>query len=226
MKVRIQKYLSEKGIASRREAERLLRSGAIKINGIVVRELGTKIDPEIDRVGVILTAPHRAILMYKPRGYVATRGTKEGKTVYDLLPKELAGLSYAGRLDKESEGLLILTDDGVLSARLTDTKHESEKEYEVTVQERLLESQLQKMRDGLRLSDGPTKPARVKKISDTVFRIVLIEGKNRQIRRMCDAVRLTVRRLVRVRIRHIGIARMKPGTWHELTPVEIRALKG
>lgn len=226
MKMRIQKYLSEQGIASRREAERLLLSGAIKINGIVVRELGTKIDPEKDRVEVASSNTHRAILMYKPRGYVTSKGTKEGKTIYSLLPKEFEKLSYVGRLDKESEGLLILTDDGVLASRLTDAKHEAEKEYEVFVQERLSEGKLQKLQSGVRLSDGVTKPARVKKLSDTSFRIILVEGRNRQIRRMCDHVRLTVQKLVRVRINGIAMGTLKPGKWRELTPKEIASLKG
>lgn len=226
MDMRIQKYFSEQGIASRREAERLLLSGAIKINGVVVRELGTKIDPERDHVEVISNNAHRAILMYKPRGYITTKGTKEGKTVYSLLPKDFEKLSYAGRLDKESEGLLILTDDGVLSSRLTDTKHESEKEYEVFVQERPSEGKLQKLRNGVRLFDGMTKPARVKKLSDTSFRIVLVEGRNRQIRRMCDHVRLTVQKLVRVRINGITMGTLKPGKWRELSPKEIASLKG
>lgn len=223
--MRIQKYLSEQGIASRREAERLLLAGAIKVNGIVVRELGTKINPERDRIEVISNNTHHAILMYKPRGYVTTKGTKEGKTIYSLLPKEFEKLSYVGRLDKESEGLLILTDDGVLVSRLTDAKHEAEKEYEVFVQERLSEGKLQKLQSGVRLSDGVTKPARVKKLSDTSFRIVLTEGRNRQIRRMCDRVYLTVRRLVRLRIKKLEARGLKPGAWRELTAAEIKALK-
>lgn len=226
MEIRIQKYLSEQGIASRREAERLLLSGAIKINGVVVRELGTKINAGRDRVEVVSDNLRRAILMYKPRGYVTTKGTKEGKTIYSLLPKEFEKLSYVGRLDKESEGLLILTDDGVLASRLTDTKYEAEKEYEVEVNERLSEGKLQKLRSGVRLTDGVTKPARVKKLSDTSFRIVLTEGRNRQIRRMCDAVYLTVQRLARIRIKALEIRGLKPGAWRELSSKEIASLKG
>lgn len=225
MDIRIQKYLSEHGMASRREAERLLLSGAIKINGVVVRKLGTKINPELDRIEVISSNLRRAILMYKPRGYVTTKGAKEGKTIYSLLPKEFEKFSYIGRLDKESEGLLILTDDGVLASRLTDAKYATEKEYEVFVQERLSEGKLAKLRTGIRLSDGVTKPARVKKLSETSFRIVLTEGRNRQIRRMCDAAYLTVRRLVRVRIKNIEIRGLKSGAWRELSAAEIKGLK-
>ncbi len=223
--VRIQKYLSEQGVLSRRKAEEYIRAGKILVNGKKA-EIGASIDPQKDKVDVLgeVGKAFTSILLYKPRGYASSQATTEGKTVYDLLP-QFKKLHIAGRLDKDSEGLLILTDDGILAKQLTSDKHIVEKEYEVTTQERIEGPQLGKLERGVRLKDGMTMPAKTEKVAPNRFRIVLREGRNHQIRRMADYVHLTVSRLVRRRIGTLTAGKLHPGAFRELTPQEIEAFK-
>lgn len=212
-------------MASRREAERLILAGKIMVNGKVERTLGTKIDPAKDRVEVLGRRERRAILLNKPEGYVVTKGAKEGQTIYHWLPKAFQNLAYVGRLDKGSSGMLILTDDGVLASHLTAEKYAVEKEYEVKTQEDVTPAMMQRLSGGIRLSDGLTKPAHAMKTGKKSFQIVLVQGKNRQIRRMAAAVGLTVVQLTRVRIGDIGIRNLKPGEWRVLAFNEINLFK-
>lgn len=223
--MRIQKYLSQQGMASRREAEELLRRGRILVNGVTVTTLGTSVNPAKDRVEISGGRKKIAVLLNKPAGFVTTRSEKEGPTVYSLLKDEAIGLAYVGRLDKETSGLLLFTDDGVLAARLTDPRYGAEKEYAVRVRERITPEALRRMREGIRLREGTTKPARVTKHDAHSFHIVLTEGMHHQVRRMCEAVRLTVLSLERVRINLLTIRGLKPGEWRKLTAAEIAALK-
>ena len=223
--MRVQKYLSEQGILSRRTAETYIRAGKILINGKKA-EIGQQIDPKKDTVEVVgqTEASFTTVLVNKPRGVASSRSAQDGKTVYDLFP-QFGKLHIAGRLDKESEGLLILTDDGILAKHLTSDQHIIEKEYEVHVQEKIRGPELAQMERGLKLKDGMTLPAKADKIGPNRYTIVLREGRNHQIRRMADAVQLTVTRLTRKRIGGVKTGRLHTGEFRELTPAEIKSFK-
>ncbi len=230
MEVRVQKYLSDEGVCSRREAEELIRRGLVTINGVVIREMGVKVDPERDKVELIREAKGRenrsiSIAVYKPRGVVSSRIKSEGKTIYDVLPKFIQ-LDVIGRLDKESEGLLLLSNDGVIARAVTGDDHVTEKEYEVTVQENISEAKLvRSFLEGINLVDGKTLPAKVKVINKHVFRVVLKEGRNHQIRRMCEHIRMTVIKLKRVRVGPVSLHNMKVGEHRPLSEWEVMGLR-
>ncbi|MSR86979.1 rRNA pseudouridine synthase [Candidatus Peribacteria bacterium] len=237
MMERIQKILSARGIASRRKAEEYITAGLVTVNGKVAT-LGQKADPEIDKIevsGKVMEARQEMLyyLMYKPRGVITENVTRSGpilktngqsreeKTVLDLIPPNLKGKIYpVGRLDKDSEGLLLLTNDGVVAYRLTHPKFDHEKEYEVTVTHEITDGQLRKMEEGMVISGEKTKRTRVLRLTDSSFRIALTEGKNRQIRRMCQKVGSPVETLTRVRIMTLEDAAMKPGTIRPITVKE------
>ena len=230
--MRIQKYFSEKGILSRREAERALLAGRIRINGVVVKTLGTVINPDTDRIELAQEKISRdkpaqkTFAIYKPRGIVCSKNSAEGKTIFDLFPTlKKYNLNTVGRLDKESEGLLLLSNDGTITNAITGGSHRIKKEYEITVRERVTQSALKKMESGIRLDDGMTLPAQTTRISDHVFRIILVEGRNHQIRRMANALRLTISSLKRVRIGNITLNNISSGTYRELTNKEAMDLK-
>ncbi len=227
---RLQKILSARGIASRRKAEEYIAAGLVKVNGKVMK-VGDKADPDKDTIevdGKVLQARQEMLyyVVYKPVGVVTENISREdgSQSVRDLLPKDLQGKVYpVGRLDKDSEGLLLLTNDGVLAYRLTHPKFEHEKEYAVTVAEEIKEGQLEKMRRGMTLSGEKTKPAILRKTGDRNFKIALTEGKNRQIRRMCQKVGLTVARLERIRIMTFQ-KRLRPGELRKLEKAEMEPL--
>jgi pseudouridine synthase len=222
--MRVQKYLSEQGLLSRRKAEEYIRRGKILINGVPAK-IGAQIDPAKDKVEIVGEKEEMlTVLIYKPRGIVSSRISKEGKTVYELFPK-LEKLHIAGRLDKESEGLLILTADGILAKKLTGSDHTIEKEYRVTVREAVLPTHIASMGRGIRLSDGMTLPAKASKLKRSEFSLTLKEGRNHQIRRMADRLHLTVTRLVRVRIGNLSIGNMREGNARVLGNKEIASLK-
>jgi pseudouridine synthase len=235
--IRLQKILSSAGVASRRASEQMILEGRVTVNGDTVRELGTKADPQKDAIKVdgrrIKTVVHnRYIALYKPKGYVTTRSDPEGRrTVMDLIG-EGDYIYPVGRLDYDSEGLLLLTSDGDLAARLMHPRHEVDKTYEVIVAGEPDARALDKLKKGVFIEGGRTAPAHVH-VGSTVkgarpttkLTIVIHEGRNRQIRRMCSAVGLPVRELRRVRMGPIGLGRLKPGQWRDLTPDEVRRLK-
>ena len=237
MIARLQKILSAAGVASRRASEQMILDGRVTVNGETVRELGTKADPDKDAIKVdgrrIKTdIPNRYIALYKPKGYVTTRKDPEGRrTVMDLIG---AGeyIYPVGRLDYDSEGLLLMTSDGDLAAKLMHPRHEVEKVYEVIVAGIPEPKALDKLRKGVFIEGGRTSPA-VVHVENTVkggrpttkLTISIHEGKNRQIRRMCSAVGLPVWELRRIRMGPIGLGRLKPGQWRELTRDEVRRLK-
>ena len=227
---RLQKILSARGVASRRKAEEYITQGLVKVNGKIAM-LGQKADPEIDSIevdGKVLEA--RQVMLYyvmnKPRGVVTTNATlPKDQIVNDLVPKELRGKVFpVGRLDKDSEGLLLLTNDGVLAFRLTHPKFDHEKEYEVVVERPITEGALDKMRHGTMIASEKTKPAVVHKLAPDTFRITLTEGKNRQIRRMCQKVGNPVVTLKRVRIMTLQDPDLKLGKMRLLTDDEKSAL--
>ncbi len=206
-----------------------MKTGLVSCNGEIVRDLGRQIDPEKDVIKILPAAKtaiarKMTVAIYKPRQIACSKVRGEGKTVFDLLP-QFKNLNVVGRLDKESEGLLLLSNDGSVTAAVTGEKHETEKEYVVTVQETVAERHLQKMRNGMVLEDGPTLPAKAKARGPHEFSITLLEGRNHQIRRMANALRLTVMRLKRIRVGRISLGDMKPGDFRMLSQEEISALK-
>jgi pseudouridine synthase len=241
MPERLQKLLSAAGIASRRAAEALIVQGRVTVNGRTVTELGTKADPAHDEIRIdgrrVKTAPVlRYILLNKPRGYITTRSDPQRRpTVMDLLNARggRAPVYPVGRLDYDSEGLLLLTNDGDLAARLTHPRHEVEREYEVQVRGVPGRHELERLARGVTIDGRRTAPAtaRLKKAFDTVagsqaiLQLAIHEGRNRQVRKMCDAIGHPVVRLRRVRIGPIADARLKPGQFRELTRAEVAALK-
>ena len=236
MQERLQKILSQRGIASRRKAEEYITRGLVKVNGKVA-EIGQKADPETDRIevdGKVLEERQEMLyyLMNKPIG-VETSNVEQGgnphvtrsKTVRDLLPKELQGKIFpVGRLDKDSEGLLLFTNDGALANRLTHPKFDHEKEYEVEVETEIFEGALDKMREGMKILGEKTKRALVRKTGLKTFCIAITEGKNRQIRRMCQKVGNPVVSLNRIRFVNLKDPALKPGALRALTEAEKAAL--
>jgi 23S rRNA pseudouridine2605 synthase/23S rRNA pseudouridine2604 synthase len=226
--MRLQKFLSASGVCSRRKGEEFIKAGRVSVNGDVIVELGTKIDPHQDRVevdGKAIQPSHTLvyIALNKPKDYVTSCSHPGQKVVVDLV--DVSERIYpVGRLDKDSTGLLLLTNDGRLHHRLSHPSFDHEKEYDVTVARPISEGALKKMRDGLPLMGTKTRPARITRISPRRFRIVLQEGKNRQIRRMVRKVGNEVTRLQRQRFASIKLGNLPPGKWRYLSPGEKKSL--
>jgi 23S rRNA pseudouridine2605 synthase len=236
---RLQKILSAAGVASRRAAETLILNGRVSVNGATVLELGTRADPARDDIRVDgqrlrVPARHRYVLLNKPRGYMTTRKDPEGRpTVLDLLPEVREYIYPVGRLDYDSEGLLLLTNDGALAARLMHPRHEVEREYHARVRGVPGEAALERLRRGLVIDGRRTAPALVR-IVDTglgaredqsLVSIALHEGRTRQVRDMCEAIGHPVVRLKRVRLGPIADKALKVGAHRDLTPAEVAALR-
>lgn len=204
-KIRVQKFLSEAGHASRRKAEEFIKSGQVSINGKRAK-LGDKVDPENDEVKVYGKVIARSeskiyIMLNKPKGYVVSKSDTRGrKTVFGLLDEDLRKKVWnVGRLDFDTEGLLLLTNDGELTQELSHPKYEHDKEYEVVTNVQPTESQLEKLRTGVEIATGMTYPAKLRKRGGSTF-VTIHEGKKRQVRRMFSALGLEVKNLKRVRI--------------------------
>ena len=229
MEERLQKLLSAAGVCSRRRAEEYILAGRVTVNGRTAR-LGDKADPGRDRVevdGAPLSAPegHTYIMLNKPRGYVTTLSDEKGrKTVAQLVVDCPVRVWPVGRLDMDSEGLLLLTDDGGLTHRLTHPSHEVEKEYRVWVSgdiERALP-----VLEGPVWSNGEELTAdRVERTEENTLTVVIHQGKNRQVRRMCAAAGLEVKRLLRVREGEVRLGGLRPGQWRPLTAAELLNLQ-
>jgi 23S rRNA pseudouridine2605 synthase len=230
---RLQKVLARAGVGSRRTNEMLIAEGRVTVNGEVA-VLGRRVDPEHDRVAldgvpVVVDATIVHWLLNKPAGYVTSAHDTHGRpTVLDLVPGE-PRVFPVGRLDLDTEGLLLLTNDGELTQLLTHPRHGVEKEYFVEVEGRPSRSELRALRTGVALEDGPTRPARVNVVQEsaagtTALTIVVKEGRKRMVRRMCAAVGHPVVRLARTRIGTLRDPRLAPGTWRELAADEVRAL--
>jgi 23S rRNA pseudouridine2605 synthase len=233
---RLQKILSLAGVASRRASEQLMLDGRVTVNGETVRELGTKADPATDDIRVDgrrikLPERHRYVLLHKPRGYVTTRTDPQKRpTVLDLV--DVREYIYpVGRLDFDSEGLLILTNDGDLAARLTHPRHGVERVYEARVLGVPDAHDLRRLSRGLIIDGRRTSPARVELLpgkregSQATLRIVIHEGRNRQVRKMCEAIGHPVDHLRRVAIGPIRDTRLKPGQYRDLTDDEVARLR-
>ena len=222
--MRLQKYLSTAGICSRRQGETYIQNGRVAVNGIVVTRLGTKVNPETDRVEVDgkpikLTQDPVYIALNKPKEYVTSCSHPGEKIVMDLV--EIPQRIYpVGRLDKDSTGLLLLTNDGDLHHRLSHPSFDHEKEYDVAVAKAISDGALRRISTGMPLMGSKTRPAEIKRISSKRFRIILKEGKNRQIRRMVKKVGNQVTRLKRIRVSNIKLGRLTEGAWRYLTEKE------
>ncbi|HOQ76007.1 MAG TPA: pseudouridine synthase [Thermoclostridium sp.] len=233
-KMRLQKYLSRCGIASRRHAEDMIREGRIKVNGVTVTEMGTTVSPgdlvECDGEPVAPGEKPVYIMLNKPAGYVTTVSDPEGrKTVMDLTDGVNERVYPVGRLDYDTEGLLILTNDGDFAYRNTHPKHQVSKTYIAEVEGEPSRETLQKLRDGVMLDGRPTSPAKVELIRQkkrcAVLRITIHEGRNRQVRRMCEAVGHPVRSLKRVAIGGLRLGSLKPGEWRYLSAKELKKIE-
>ena len=230
----LERVLSKAGAGSRVDARGWIRAGRVKVNGQIVRDPDSWIDMGRDRVrldGKPLQARERIyLLLYKPTGYLTTYRDPGGRpTVYDLIADLGTFVSPVGRLDIDTSGLLLMTNDNQLAERVTNPASHVPKTYLVKASMRLTDEQLQQLRDGVELTDGPTRPARVRRVRDsekyTHLEITLTEGRNRQVRRMIEALGATVLKLVRVKIGSISIGVLQIGKWRLLTEREVRTLR-
>ncbi len=231
-KIRLQKYFTDCGIMSRRAAEVEISQGKVKVNGVIA-DIGSKIDPEIDIVeykGRVIhkeSTSHRYIMLNKPRGIVTTSSDEKGRTCVISLVRDVGVRVYPiGRLDMDSQGLLLLTDDGELANKLTHPRHEIPKIYRVTVSSPVSEAQLNALRSRMVIDGYNILPVEVDLISPTVVRMTLYEGRNRQIRKMCESQGLKITELCRTAIGSIELGSLPIGKWRELDDEEIRYLKG
>lgn len=225
---RLQKALAAAGVASRRVIEDMIEDGRITINGVVAT-LGDKADPRdelaVDGAVVSLDPTRRTVLLNKPMGVISTAEDTHGRpTVVELIGAE-ERLFPVGRLDADSEGLLLLTNDGGLTQRLTHPSFGVDKEYLVSVEGSPSRGALRTLREGVDLEDGLTSPARVSEMQPGLLKIVIHEGRNRQIRRMCEAIGHPVTRLVRTRIGPLSDNTLKPGEWREVGAAEVRGIE-
>jgi 23S rRNA pseudouridine2605 synthase len=229
----LERVLSKAGIGSRVEARSWIHAGRVQVNGKVNRNPDHWVDMQGDRVrvdGKPLVARERPyVVLYKPTGYLTTYKDPEGRpTVYDLIADVVTFLSPVGRLDLDTSGLLLMTNDNRFAERVTNPHSHVPKTYLVKASTRLTDAQLQRLREGIELGDGPTRPAVVRRVrdsaNDTHFEITLTEGRNRQVRRMVEALGAKVLKLVRVRVGPIAIGTLPIGKWRLLTPAEVVAI--
>ena len=226
---RLQKVMARCGIASRRVCEDMIVAGQVTINGTVAT-LGDKVDASVDVVAIdgveLSVVPDLVVyLLNKPAGVLSTADDPQGRpTVVELVPDDVR-VYPVGRLDMDTEGLLLLTNDGALTHRLTHPSFGVEKEYLAQVEGEVTAGQLRTLRQGVALEDGKTSPAQASSPAPGMVRLVIHEGRNRQVRRMCDAIGHPVQRLVRTRIGPISDAKLKPGTWRKLMRSEVHDLQ-
>ena len=223
---RLQKILAQAGVASRRHAEELIQAGRVTINGQVAT-LGQSAEYS-DRIAVDgrvieVSEGHKTYILYKPKGVITTASDEAGrKTVLDLMP-DVPGLHPVGRLDRLTEGLLILTTDGDLTLKLTHPRYQHEKEYRIWTEDEVTDQDLDRLEDGIELEDGITQPALAKRAPEGLY-LTIREGRNRQVRRMMEAIGKPVRRLVRVRLGGLTLRGVRPGEYRHLTQREIEVL--
>jgi pseudouridine synthase len=239
MEERLQKLIAAAGIASRRHAEEMITAGEVTVNGEVIKTLGAKADPERDHIKVRgrlinprLKGRERVyVLLYKPRGFLSSVADPEGRPlVTELVPASLGRLHPVGRLDFNTEGLLILTNDGELTNIITAARNRVQKVYEVKVKGHVPEDALERLRRGITLEDGVrTSPAEIKRADESEtnswFEVVLHQGRNQQIRRMFDAIGHSVVKLRRTKIGFLRDESMRPGQWRFLSEAEVARFK-
>ncbi len=232
--IRLQKVIADAGFASRRKAEELILNGSVKVNGRIAK-IGDKVNPYNDKILVngnkieIRGNSHYYIMLYKPRGFVTTMNDERGRKCVAELVKDIPARLYpVGRLDKDSEGLLLMTNDGAFANLTMHPSTHISKTYRVTVRSKVSEEQLTTLCTGVMLDDKMTLPAEVKVLTTqperTVMEFVIYEGRNRQIRRMCESVGLEVIRLKRTAIGPVKLGMLQPGKWRELNNDEMKKL--
>ncbi len=231
--IRLQKFLSECGAASRRKAEELIVSGAVRVNGQVVT-LGTRIDPDRDKVTlhgkrVVRQRQNVYVMLHKPRGFVTTMSDEmDRKCVAELVQDVGTRVYPVGRLDRESEGLLLMTNDGAFAQMLMHPSHHIGKTYRVTVRPTVTDEQITQLTTGMMIDGRRTAPAEVRIVTReperVVMEVILYEGRNRQIRKMCEALGLEVARLKRTAIGNVKLGMLHPGDWRQLTDREVASL--
>ena len=233
---RLQKIISAAGITSRRASEALILNGQVAVNGVVVTELGSKADPTTDTITVDgkalkISEQRLYILLNKPTGYITALKDSQGRPLVTDLLKDVSDRVYpVGRLDYNTEGLLLLTNDGEWANRLMHPSNEIEKEYHVRVRGKVIDQQLKRMAEGVELGDGKTAPAVVNLVKNGEqndwISVAIHEGRNRQVRRMCEAVSLSVVRLKRIRYGTLALGTLRAGQFRYLSDSEVRELSG
>jgi 23S rRNA pseudouridine2605 synthase len=233
--VRLQKFLAEAGVASRRAGEQFILEGRVTVNGETIRQLGTRVDPIHDRVSVdgkpASIKRKLYVALHKPRGCVCSRKDEfDRPTVYELLPREWTGLYTVGRLDYDTEGLIFLTNDGEFALRLTHPRYEVRKKYVVTVEGRVAGEVLGRFTHGVFHAGEKLKADKARLVSSSLSRSVveleLTEGKNREVRRLFESQNMAIKRLQRLQIGKIKLGELKQGKWRTLTEPEIKSLLG
>ena len=223
---RLNQYIAECGYCSRREADRLISEGRVLLDGRKA-VLGDRVMPEmavkVDGVQIQRKQPKKYLLLNKPKGIVCTTDPREPMNVIDYIQYPIR-IFPVGRLDKDSEGLLLLTSDGAIVNRILRASGQHEKEYEVRIDKPVTQEFIQKMMSGVSILGTVTLPCKVRRTGVDSFNIILVQGLNRQIRRMCEALGVNVTHLRRVRIMNLRLGHLKPGQWRELTPEELKGL--
>jgi pseudouridine synthase len=231
----LERVLSKAGLGSRTVARGWIGEGRVVVNGTTIRNPDHWVDPQRDRIAVdgkaLRSVAKAYILLYKPKGYLTTRRDPEGRlTVYDLTGDVGTWLSPVGRLDLDTSGLLLMTNDTDFAERIANPEHKAPKTYQLKAATLLSDEQIDRLRGGIELSDGPARPAEVKRLRDrgkhTFLEMTITEGRNRQVRRMVDAVGSKVLKLVRVAIGPVRIGDLEIGKWRPLTEAEVRVLMG
>ena len=233
-KIRLQKFMADCGIASRRKSEELIEKGKVKVNGVTAK-IGDKVDPTTDKIFVDgqriqNESEYKYIMLNKPRGFITTMSDEQGRKCVAQLVEDVGVRVFpVGRLDKDSEGLLLLTNDGEFANNMTHPSKHVPKTYRVTVRPAINEEILNRLMTGIMIDGKMTLPADVRVLSQepnrVVLEIVICEGRNRQIRKMCEECGLEVARLKRTAIGPVKLSMLKQGEWRELTPQELKALR-
>lgn len=225
--VRINKYLADSGLCSRREADGLVADGVVTIDSVVA-QAGSRVLPgqtvRVHGEPILVSDDKIYLVLYKPVGITCTTDLRRGDNIIAFLGLEQR-VFPVGRLDRDSEGLIFLTNDGAIVNKILRAENCHEKEYRVTVDRPVTEPFLRQMASGVKILGTVTRPCQVTKERETVFRIILTQGLNRQIRRMCEACGYSVRRLARIRIMHIRVGTLKPGQWRPFTSRELVVLR-
>ncbi len=232
-KVRLQKYLAECGVTSRRKSEELIEQGSVRVNGQTA-QIGDKINPKSDTVTVkgkkiVKQKSHTYIMLHKPRGFITTMSDERDRKCVAELIKDVPGRVYpVGRLDRDSEGMLLCTNDGEFANAMTHPRRHVPKTYRVTVRPGITQEQITSLTTGIVIDDHMTAPAEIRVVTReegrVVLEIILYEGRNRQIRKMCEAIGLEVARLKRTAVGSVKLGMLKQGDWRDLTDDEVRKL--
>jgi 23S rRNA pseudouridine2605 synthase len=233
VKTRLQKFLADAGIASRRASEQIILEGRVRVNGATVEKLGVTVDPSADRIEVDGRRAHAKRKLYialnKPPGFICSRSDERARrVVFDLVPKEWGNLFTAGRLDADSEGLIFLTNDGDFGLKVTHPRYQTPKTYVATIEGEVIPRMLRRITEGIEDAGEKLKATKARMVSrnhtQSVVELELTEGRNREVRRMFESQGLTVGRLQRIKIGKIRLGELPTGKWRALTEPEIKSL--